>query len=100
MANIIISKFTDEEYEKAERALSLRMASKGTSFEKLLLDSLFIQVNNPDLQLNEKQMLEIYELVTSIKNKSPGGVAAVRELRERYILDFIAEQQRYESENN
>lgn len=98
MANIIISKFTDEEYQKAEKALMLRLASNRTSIKELLLNSLFLQINNPELNFSDKEMLEIYKLVMHIKNGAPEGDKAIAEARERYILDFIAEQQMYESD--
>lgn len=92
-------KFTDAEYEEAEKKVNLILASRNKNFKNMLLDSIFLQINNPLNEFTDSQMMELYTIVSNINNNSSDGLKAIEDFKQEYIIKFIGDQKRHELEN-
>lgn len=94
-----MTKFTDEEYADAEKKVNILLASRNKNFKTMLLDSIFLQINNPLNEFTDSQMMELYTIVTNINNNSSDGLKAIEDFKQEYIIKFIGDQKRHEPEN-
>lgn len=95
---IIIPTIKDEKWEAAEKALEIRIRISGSSFKDLLISSIFQQLRNQQLQLDERETLELYEAVKEIQANTPKGLKYIDEFKTELIINFMKEQEAYDSE--
>lgn len=95
---IILPKYNDASYQKASKALDIRLRLEGTTFKQKLINILFAEVSRTGANLDENETLEMYELIKEIQNDTPTGVRRVQEFKEELILHYMQEQELMEAQ--
>lgn len=95
---LIIKTYSDEEYNRAERALEIKLQLAKKTFTQALVDTLFLKINDPSFKLEPEEILYIYEMLSEVKNNTPKGNTFVQEFKKELVENYIKEQKLYENQ--
>lgn len=89
--------YTSEEYEAAEKKIETHIALSKKSFKDILINTLHLHLNNPEMKFSDMEALEMYETIQNIVYDTPKGIKTLAEFKQFQVEKFLTEQKYYDT---